>query len=78
LKPFLDSLNTARHKSIQTVKRLQMQLSSWVPTNKALIYDTMNKKIMFKFRKKGCVLNIMTNWDIYKDKPTLKHETTMS
>ncbi len=27
---------------------------------KALTSDTMNKQIMFRFRKKGCVPNIMT------------------
>lgn len=55
-----------------------MQLHHECQTYKALICDTMNKKIMFKFRKKGCVPNFMTNWNIYKDKPNLKHETTMS
>ncbi len=29
-------------------------------TYKTITSDTMNKKIMFKFRKQGCVLNIMT------------------
>ncbi len=29
-------------------------------TYKTIIINTMNKKIMFRFRKQGCVLNITT------------------
>jgi len=47
-------------------------------TYKTPINDTMNKQIMFRFRKNGCVPNIMTTWNTYKDKTKLKHEATRS